>query len=119
MLGSKIDGTCADYVRVPFADHSLISTGGADDRDAGGPWIDNLPEVFKRGATHGPDEHVDTAPIVFGGSVGMEPLLAVMQYYRNVVRPALHIDRNRHPEAGQRAPRAPARANEEPSPTTG
>lgn len=105
LLGSGIDGTCADYVRVPFADHSLLSTGGAGDHNTDGPWIDNLPEGFKHGVFHGPDERTDTAPIVFGGSVGMEPVLAVMQCYRTVVRPALHIDRNRRHEARARAPR--------------
>jgi alcohol dehydrogenase len=100
MLGSKIDGTCADYVRVPFADHSLISTGGAGERDTDGPWIENIPEGFRRGSFHGPDEPTDTSSIVFGGSVGIDPLLTVMQYYRTVVRPALDVDRNRqaHPQ---------------------
>ena len=88
MLGNSIDGTYAEYVRVPFADHSLFSVPGAVANNTGGPWTDNFPEWFMRGVSHGPDEQADTAPIIFGGSVGMGPLLAVMQYYRTVVRPS-------------------------------
>jgi alcohol dehydrogenase len=105
ILGDAIDGTYAEYVRVPFADHSLFSVPGAGDRNTGGPWIDNFPEGFMRGVFRGTDERTDTAPIVFGGPVGMGPLLAVMQYYRTVVHPTLHSNGNRHPEARQRAPR--------------
>ena len=52
------------------------------------PWTDSIPEWSVRGVSYGPDEQADTAPIIFGGSVGMGPLLAVMQYYRTVVRPS-------------------------------
>ena len=93
MLGNSIDGTYAEYVRVPFADHSLFSVPGANANYTGEPWTDNFPEWFMRGAYYGPDEQADTAPIVFGGSVGMGPLLAVMQYYRTVVRPSFAAPR--------------------------
>ncbi|HXV12949.1 MAG TPA: alcohol dehydrogenase catalytic domain-containing protein [Candidatus Krumholzibacteria bacterium] len=102
LLGCEIDGTCAEYVRVPFADYSLLSVAGAGSRDTDGPWIDNLPEGFVRNVIHGPDERIDTAPIVFGGSVGMGPLLTVMQYYRTVLRPSARSVRTSvsgHPES--------------------
>jgi alcohol dehydrogenase len=102
LLGNAIDGTCADYVRAPFADHSLIATGGAGDRTTDGKWTSNLPDSFKPGVIHGPDEHVDAAPIEFGGPVGMESVMAVMLYYRTVVRPALIKDRNRQPTPRRR-----------------
>jgi len=102
LLGTAIDGTYAEYVRVPFADHSLFLVSGAGTRNADGPWIDNFPEGFMRSVFHGSDERTDTAPIVFGGSVGMGPLLAVMQYYRTVVHPTLGTNGNRHPEARHR-----------------
>lgn len=105
ILGNAIDGTHAEYVRVPFADHSLFPVTGADDSNAGGPWIDNFPGGFMRGVFHGPDERTDTESILFGGSVGMGPLLAVMQYYRTVVRPISRTNGNRNPEARERAPR--------------
>lgn len=104
-LGNAIDGTYAEYVRVPFADHSLFPLPGAGGRDTNGPWIDNFPEGFMRSVFHGTDERTDSAPIIYGGSVGMGPLLAVMQYYRTVVHPTLHTNGNRHAEARQRAPR--------------
>ena len=88
LLGNSIDGTYAEYVRVPFADHSLFSVPGAGANNTGGPWTDSIPEWSVRGVSYGPDEQADTAPIIFGGSVGMGPLLAVMQYYRTVVRPS-------------------------------
>jgi len=105
LLGNAIDGTYAEYVRVPFADHSLYSVPGVgvDRRD--GPWIDNFPGGSTRGVFNGPDERTDTAPIVFGGSVGMDPLLAVMQYYRTVVRPISRTHGNSRTEARERAPR--------------
>ena len=93
MLGNSIDGTYAEYVRVPFADHSLFSVPGAGADNTGGPWTDNFPEGFMRDVFHGPDERPDAAPIVLGGSVGMGPLLAVMQYYRTVVRPSFAAPR--------------------------
>lgn len=107
ILGSRIDGTYADYVRVPFADHSLISIADAADGTSEGPWIDNFPEGFKRGVVQGPDEPADTAAVVFGGSVGMGPLLTVMQYYRTVVHPILgtnagHLPTARGPEIRNR-----------------
>ena len=102
MLGQAIDGTCAEYVRVPFADHSLFLVPGAGDHNTDGPWTDNFPGGLTSGVFYGPDERMDTAPIIFGGSVGMGPLLAVMQYYRTVVRPILHTNGQRHPDAQAR-----------------
>ena len=93
MLGNSIDGTYAEYVRVPFADHSLVRVVGAADDSASGTWTDHFPEGFRRGVFHGPDERTDTATVVFGGSVGMGPLLAVMEYYRTMVRPAIASQR--------------------------
>lgn len=87
LLGSEIDGTYAEFVRVPFADYSLLSVSGAGGHNTEGPWIDNFPDGFVNGVVHGPDENADAAPIVIGGAVGMGPLLSVMQYYRTVVRP--------------------------------
>ena len=91
MLGNAIDGTYAEYVRVPFADHSLFPVPGAGAENASRRWTDHFPEGFRRGVFHGPDEPIDTAPIVLGGSVGMGPLLAVMEYYRTVVRPTIAL----------------------------
>ncbi len=105
ILGNTIDGTYAEYVRVPFADQSLFFVPGAGDGNTGGPWIDNFRGGFMRGTVHGPDERSDTEPIVFGGSVGMGPLLAVMQYQRTVVRPMLHSNGSRQRETRERAPR--------------
>lgn len=99
ILGNAIDGTHAEYVRVPFADHSLFPLVGAGDDNTDGPWIDNFPGGFTRGVFHGPDEDGDTAPILFGGSVGMGPLLSVMEYYRTVVRPISRTNGSHYFEA--------------------
>ena len=95
LLGSAIDGTRAEYVRVPFADHGLFPITVAVDDHTEGPWIDNFHRGFMGSTFHGPNEPVDMASIVFGGSIGMGPLLAVMQYYRTVVRPILNTGGNR------------------------
>jgi alcohol dehydrogenase len=104
ILGREIDGTYAEYVRVPFADHSLLLMAGAGDHNTDGPWIDNFLEGFVHSVIYGPGERVDTVPIVFGGSVGMGPLLTVMQYYRTVIRPNLRTS-VAHPEARKPASR--------------
>lgn len=106
MLGTVIDGTYAEYVRVPFADHSLFPVPGASEDCTDGPWIDNFPEGFMRGTLHAPDERVDTAPVVFGGPVGLGPLLAIMQYHRMVVNPALRFDGSHPFEAPEHVPRS-------------
>jgi alcohol dehydrogenase len=96
ILGSAIDGTCAEYVRVPFADRGLFSVPGAGDDNTDGPWIDDhFPGGFMRDVFEGPDEHTNTAPIVVGGSVGMGPVLAVLEYYRTVLHPILGTDSHR------------------------
>ncbi len=74
-------------LHVAVADHSLFSVPGAGANTTGGPWTD-FPEWSMRGVSYGPNEPADTAPVIFGGSVGMGPLLAVMQYYRTVARPS-------------------------------
>lgn len=104
ILGNAIDGTYAEYVRVPFADHSLFPVTGAGD-NTDWPWIDGAARGFMRDSFHGPDEPTDTEPIVFGGSVGMGSLLAVMQYHRTVVHPILHSNGDHHRETRERAPR--------------
>lgn len=109
LLGNEIDGTYAEYVRVPYADHSLLAVLGAGDHNTHGPWIDNFPDGFVNGVVHGPDERSDTAPIVLGGAVGMGPLLSVMQYYRTVVRPQRVRERPAQPERPTRAFRNPRR----------
>ncbi len=102
ILGRAIDGTCAEYVLVPFADHSLFLVPIGGDDNARGRWTANFPEGLASGVLCGPDERIDTAPIIFGGSVGLGPLLAVMQYYRTVVRPILHTNGQRYPDVRTR-----------------
>jgi alcohol dehydrogenase len=100
LLGNAIDGTYAEYVRVPFADNSLFPVPGAGHDHSDGPRIDNFPEGFIRDVLRGPDEVTDTETVVYGGSVGMGALLAVMEYNRTVVHPALRSnDQNPGPSA--------------------
>jgi alcohol dehydrogenase len=95
LLGNAIDGTHAEYVRVPFADHGLFPLAITVGDNADGPWNDNSAGGFMGGVFHGPDEPADTSSIVLGGSVGMGPLLAVMQYRRTVFHPILYAEGHR------------------------
>lgn len=100
LLGNSIDGTYAEFVRVPFADHSLIPLTGADAERASGPQSDNFPGGLIRDVVHDWDGDATPHSVVLGGPVGIEPVLAVMQYYREVIRPGLPASRS-HPHGAR------------------
>lgn len=99
ILGSAIDGTCAEYVRVPFAERSLFPIPGAGDDGSDGSWIDEFTGEFMDDVSKRADRD---AAVVIGGSVGVGPVLAVLQYYRDVVKPMIGR-RSRLPNAPEGA----------------
>ena len=76
ILGHKIDGTQAEYVRVPFADNSthLAPAGVADDELL--MLADILPTSYEVGVLNGTVRPGDVVAIVGTGPIGLAAILA-------------------------------------------
>jgi len=80
ILGNTIDGTQAEYVRIPFADNSLYGVPfGADEEDLV-MLSDALPTGFECGVLNGKVSPGDTVAIIGAGPVGMSALLTAQFY---------------------------------------
>lgn len=71
ILGHLIDGTQAEYVRVPFADTSLYRLPAAVDDDAAVMLSDILPTSYEVGVRNGRVAPGDTVAIVGAGPIGL------------------------------------------------
>ena len=80
LLGHTIDGTQAEYVRVPHADHSLHSVPLGADEDALVMLSDVLPTGFEVGVLKGAVKPGDTVAIVGSGPIGLAALLTAQLY---------------------------------------
>jgi alcohol dehydrogenase len=80
ILGNTIDGTQAEFVRIPFADNSLYTVPkGADEEDLV-MLSDALPTGFECGVLNGKVSPGDTVAIIGAGPVGMSALLTAQFY---------------------------------------
>ncbi len=75
ILGNTIDGTQAEFVRIPFADTSLYSFPLNADEDAMVMLSDILPTGYECGVLKGCVKPGDTVAIVGAGPVGLSALL--------------------------------------------
>jgi len=75
ILGHLIDGTQAEYVRIPYADTSLYPLPPAADEEAMAMLSDTLPTGFECGTLYGQVQPGDTVAIVGAGPVGLAVLL--------------------------------------------
>jgi alcohol dehydrogenase len=75
LLGHKIDGTQAEYVRIPFADTSLYSIPPGVDEDAVVLFSDVLPTGFETGVLKGQIKLGDTVAIIGAGPIGLATLI--------------------------------------------
>ena len=75
ILGNTIDGTQAEYVRIPFADSSLYPLPEGQDEDAMVMLSDILPTGFECGVLKGCIEPGDSVAIIGAGPVGLSALL--------------------------------------------
>ncbi len=75
ILGHLIDGTQAEYVRIPQADNSLYPIPAGMDEEALVMLSDILPTGFEIGVLYGAVKPGDTVAIVGAGPVGMAALL--------------------------------------------
>jgi alcohol dehydrogenase len=80
ILGNLIDGTQAEYVRIPYADGSLHKFPEGADEEAMVMLSDILPTGFECGVLNGQVKPGDTVAIVGAGPVGLASLLTAQFY---------------------------------------
>ncbi|AJE47572.1 zinc-dependent alcohol dehydrogenase family protein [Celeribacter indicus] len=80
ILGHMIDGTQAEYVRIPHGDNSLYPLPAGVDEDALVMLSDILPTGLEIGVQYGNVKPGDTIAIIGAGPVGMSVLLT-SQFY--------------------------------------
>jgi alcohol dehydrogenase len=94
ILGNKIDGTQAEYVRTPFADTSLYHVPAKAEEDALVMLSDILPTGFECGVLNGKVEPGSTVAIVGSGPIGLAALLTA-QFYSPAEIIMIDLDDNR------------------------
>lgn len=94
ILGNTIDGTQAEYVRIPFADTSLYKIPAGVDDDAIVMLSDILPTGFECGVLNGQVKPGDTIAIVGAGPIGLATLLTA-QFYSPAEIILIDLDDNR------------------------
>ena len=94
ILGNLIDGTQAEYVRIPYADNSLFSIPADVDEEALVMLSDILPTGFECGVLNGKVKPGDKVAIVGAGPIGMAALLTA-QFYSPSEIIMIDLDDNR------------------------
>jgi alcohol dehydrogenase len=94
ILGYMINGTQAEYVRIPYADNSLYPIPAGSDEEALVMLSDILPTGFECGVLNGQVKPGDTVAIVGAGPVGMAALLTA-QFYTPAEIIVIDQDNNR------------------------
>jgi alcohol dehydrogenase len=80
ILGNTIDGTQAEFVRIPHADTSLYPIPAGADEEALVMLSDILPTSFECGVLNGKVEPGSTVVIVGSGPIGLAALLTAQFY---------------------------------------
>ena len=80
ILGNKIDGTQAEFVRIPHADTSLYRIPDNADEEALVMLSDILPTGFECGVLNGKVQPGSTVAIVGSGPIGLAALLTARFY---------------------------------------
>ena len=80
LLGNKIDGTQAEYVRIPYADTSLYHIPASIDEEAAVMFSDVFPTGFETGVLKGQIKLNDVVAIVGAGPIGLATLLTAQFY---------------------------------------
>jgi alcohol dehydrogenase len=94
ILGNKIDGTQAEFVRIPYADTSLYHIPDGADEEALVMLSDILPTGFECGVLNGKVQPGSTVAIVGAGPIGLAALLTA-QFYSPAQIIAIDLDDNR------------------------
>jgi len=80
ILGHLIDGTQAEYVRIPFAENSLYHIPEGSDEEALVMLSDILPTGFECGVLNGKIQPGSSVAIVGSGPIGLAALLTAQFY---------------------------------------
>ena len=80
ILGHRIDGTQADFVRIPHADHSLYALPDGMDEESAVMLSDVMPSGFECVALKGLVAPGDLVAVVGAGEVGLAALLTAQFY---------------------------------------
>jgi alcohol dehydrogenase len=94
ILGNEIDGTQAEWVRIPYADCSLYSIPDGADEEAMVMLSDILPTAFECGVVNGKVEPGSTVAIIGAGPIGLAALLTA-QFYSPAQIISIDLDDNR------------------------
>lgn len=94
ILGNKIDGTQAEFVRIPYADTSLYPIPEGADEEALVMLSDILPTGFECGVLNGKVQPGSTVAIIGSGPIGLAALLTA-QFYSPSEIIMVDIDDNR------------------------
>jgi alcohol dehydrogenase len=94
LLGNVIDGTQAEYVRIPHADTSLYQVPAGTDEEALVMLSDILPTGFECGVLNGKVAPGSSVAIVGAGPIGLATLLTA-QFYSPSQIIMIDIDANR------------------------
>ena len=94
ILGNRIDGTQAEFVRIPYADTSLYHIPDGADEEALVMLSDILPTGFECGVLNGRVQPGTTVAIVGAGPIGLAALLTA-QFYSPAAIIMLDLDDNR------------------------
>jgi alcohol dehydrogenase len=93
ILGHRIDGTQAEYVRIPHAETSLYPIPAGADEEALVMLSDILPTGFECGVLNGKVQPGSTVAIVGAGPIGLAALLTAQFYSPAQI---VMIDRDEH-----------------------
>jgi alcohol dehydrogenase len=99
ILGNTIDGTQAEYVRIPHADTSLYVLPRDADEEAFVMLSDIFPTALECGVTNGDVKPGDTVAIVGAGPIGLAAVLTA-RLYSPAELFVVDLDRNRLEVAG-------------------
>jgi alcohol dehydrogenase len=94
ILGNKIDGTQAEFVRIPYADTSLYPIPDGADEEALVMLSDILPTGFECGVLNGKVQPGSAVAIVGSGPIGLAALLTA-QFYSPAEIIMIDLDDNR------------------------
>ena len=94
ILGNTIDGTQAEFVRIPYADTSLYPIPKGADEEALVMLSDILPTGFECGVLNGKVQPGGTVAIVGAGPIGLAALLTA-QFYSPAKIIMIDLDDNR------------------------
>lgn len=94
ILGHMIDGTQAEYVRIPHADNSLHKVPDTLDDELAVMLSDILPTGHEIGTQYGNVKPGDTVAIVGAGPIGIATLLTALLYSPSTII-MIDMDENR------------------------